>query len=54
MSSSRERIAQAKADWKAGRFATVPGDDKKFIPLPELRVQGVPAVQAPAAGSPTS
>ncbi len=54
VSSSRERIEQAKADWKAGRFATVPGDDKECIPLPELRVPAVPAVQAPAAGSPTS
>jgi redox-sensitive bicupin YhaK (pirin superfamily) len=34
VSSSRERIEQAKADWKAGRFATVPGDDREFIPLP--------------------
>lgn len=34
VSSSRERIEQAKADWKAGQFATVPGDDKEFIPLP--------------------
>lgn len=33
VSSSRERIPQAKEDWKAGRFATVPGDDKEFIPL---------------------
>ena len=54
VSSSRERIEQAKADWKAGRFVTVPGDDKECIPLPELRVPAVPAVQAPAAGSPTS
>ncbi len=54
VSSSRERIEQAKADWKAGRFATVPGDDKEYIPLPELRVPDVPAVQAPTAGSPTS
>jgi hypothetical protein len=36
--SSRERIEQGKADWKAGRFAKVPGDDKDFIPLPEERV----------------
>ena len=35
VSSSRDRIAQARDDWKAGRFATVPGDDKEFIPLPE-------------------
>jgi redox-sensitive bicupin YhaK (pirin superfamily) len=34
VSSSAERIEQAKADWKAGRFARVPGDDE-FIPLPE-------------------
>jgi redox-sensitive bicupin YhaK (pirin superfamily) len=54
VSSSRERIEQAKSDWKAGRFATVPGDDQECIPLPELRVPAVPAVQAPAAGSPTS
>jgi redox-sensitive bicupin YhaK (pirin superfamily) len=35
VSSSRERIEQAKADWKAGRFGTVPGDEREFIPLPE-------------------
>jgi len=34
VSSSRERIEQAKADWKAGRFAPVPGE-VEFIPLPE-------------------
>ncbi len=34
VSSSRERIEQAKADWKAGRFPEVPGDDE-FIPLPD-------------------
>jgi len=34
VSSSRERIQQAKADWKDGRFAEVPGDHE-FIPLPE-------------------
>lgn len=36
VSSSRERINQAKHDWKAGRFPTVPGDDDEFIPLPEV------------------
>ena len=35
VSSSRDRIEQAKEDWTAGRFATVPGDDEEFIPLPE-------------------
>jgi hypothetical protein len=34
VSSSAERIEQAKADWKAGRFAPVVDDDE-FIPLPE-------------------
>ena len=33
--SRKERIEQAKAEWKAGRFATVPGDAEEFIPLPE-------------------
>ncbi len=35
VSSRKERIEQAKEDWKAGKFGTVPGDDKEFIPLPE-------------------
>jgi redox-sensitive bicupin YhaK (pirin superfamily) len=35
VSSSRERIDQAKAEWKSGRFDTVPGDAEEFIPLPE-------------------
>ncbi|HEY6640714.1 pirin family protein [Povalibacter sp.] len=34
VSSSKERIEQAKADWKAGRFQPVPGETE-FIPLPE-------------------
>jgi redox-sensitive bicupin YhaK (pirin superfamily) len=34
VSSSKDRIEQAKLDWKEGRFAMVPGDDE-FIPLPE-------------------
>lgn len=33
VASSSERIEQAKADWTAGRFPPVPGDDE-FIPLP--------------------
>lgn len=31
---SRDRIEQAKADWRAQKFGSVPGDDE-FIPLPE-------------------
>jgi redox-sensitive bicupin YhaK (pirin superfamily) len=33
VSSSSERIEQAKEDWRAGRFGHVPGD-AEFIPLP--------------------
>jgi redox-sensitive bicupin YhaK (pirin superfamily) len=35
VSSSKERIEQAKADWRAQRFALVPGDEREFIPLPD-------------------
>lgn len=34
VSSSKERIEQAKEDWQAGRFAPVP-EETEFIPLPE-------------------
>jgi redox-sensitive bicupin YhaK (pirin superfamily) len=34
VSSSRERIDQAKEDWRSNRFALVPGDEKERIPLP--------------------
>lgn len=36
VSSSRERINQAKEDWNAGRFPKVPGDEKEFIPIPAV------------------
>jgi redox-sensitive bicupin YhaK (pirin superfamily) len=35
VSSSKDRIDAAKADWKSGRFGLVPGDEQEFIPLPE-------------------
>jgi redox-sensitive bicupin YhaK (pirin superfamily) len=35
VSSRKERIEQAKADWKGKRFDIVPGDESEFIPLPE-------------------
>ena len=35
VSSSRERINQAKEDWQAMRFDLIPGDDQEFIPLPD-------------------
>ena len=34
VSSRQDRIEQAKADWQAGRFTPVPGDNE-FIPLPD-------------------
>jgi redox-sensitive bicupin YhaK (pirin superfamily) len=34
VSSSKDRIEQAKLDWREGRFGPVPGDDE-FIPLPD-------------------
>jgi redox-sensitive bicupin YhaK (pirin superfamily) len=34
VSSSKERIAQAKADWRAGRMKLPDLDSSEFIPLP--------------------
>jgi redox-sensitive bicupin YhaK (pirin superfamily) len=34
VSSSKERLEQAKQEWKEGRFPKVPGDELEFIPLP--------------------
>ena len=45
VASTRERIRAAESDWKAQRFATVPGETE-FIPLPER-----PAAE-PSAGAP--
>ncbi|MBA3834246.1 MAG: pirin family protein [Sphingomonas sp.] len=36
VSSSRERINEAKRAWKAGEFALPPDDKAEFIPLPEI------------------
>lgn len=35
VSSRKERIEQAKADWKEGRIILPPNDDTEFVPLPE-------------------
>lgn len=35
VSSRKERIEQAKADWQAGRIALPSSDNAEFIPLPE-------------------
>jgi len=38
VSSSRDRINQAKQDWRSGAFPLVPGDSDEFIPLPDVPV----------------
>lgn len=35
VSSRKERIEQAKEDWKQGRIILPPNDDKEFVPLPD-------------------
>lgn len=48
VSSSRDRLEEAKADWKAGRFARVP-QETEFVPLPE---ESVPSMRPANAGRP--
>ncbi|MET0504257.1 MAG: pirin family protein [Luteibacter sp.] len=43
VSSSEDRLAQAAADWKAGRMKLPDGDDDEFIPLPESLPSSRPA-----------
>jgi redox-sensitive bicupin YhaK (pirin superfamily) len=43
VSSSKDRLEQAKADWRAGRMKLPDADDQEFIPLP-----GDPPPPAPA------
>ena len=45
VSSRKERIEQAKEDWKQGRIVLPPTDNKEFIPLPNDRSR--PAGTAP-------
>lgn len=47
VSSRRERIEQAKADWQAGRIALPPNDNLEFVPLPtdNSRPAGTPPPQ---------
>jgi len=37
VSSRKERIEQAKEDWKQGRIILPPNDNKEFVPLPDDR-----------------
>ena len=45
VSSRKERIEQAKEDWKQGRIILPPTDNQEFIPLPEDKSR--PAGTAP-------
>jgi redox-sensitive bicupin YhaK (pirin superfamily) len=48
VSSRRERIEQAKEDWKQGRIILPPNDNQEFVPLPSDKTKpaGGPAPQA--------
>jgi redox-sensitive bicupin YhaK (pirin superfamily) len=48
VSSRKERIEQAKADWENGRIVLPPNDNKEFVPLPKdkTRPAGNPPPQA--------
>ena len=50
VSSRPERIEQAKADWRAGRFALPPDDHDEWIPLPTATSASEPSPQ-PGAGT---
>ena len=45
VSSRKERIEQAKEDWKQGRIILPPNDDKEFVHLPDEKSK-------PASGGP--
>ena len=44
VSSSEDRLAQAAADWKAGRMKLPDADDQEFIPLPDEPAPPTPAM----------
>ena len=46
VSSRKERIEQAKEDWKQGRIILPPNDNNEFIPLPDTKSR--PASSGPA------
>jgi hypothetical protein len=55
VSSSRERIEEAKAAWARDRMGlVVPGDDKEWIPLPERQHLRAGSASEVSKGSPTS
>lgn len=44
VSSSKDRLAQAASDWKAGRMKLPDADDEEFIPLPDEPAPFAPAI----------
>jgi hypothetical protein len=44
VSSSKDRLAQAASDWKAGRMKLPDADDAEFIPLPDEPAPPAPAM----------
>ncbi|MBB1284032.1 pirin family protein [Flavisolibacter sp. BT320] len=46
VSSRKDRIEQAKADWQEGRILLPPTDNQEFVPLPDDRSK--PAASAPS------
>jgi redox-sensitive bicupin YhaK (pirin superfamily) len=49
VSSRKERIEQAKADWKEGRIILPPTDNHEFIPLPDEKSKPAGTGPAPPA-----
>lgn len=48
VSSRKERIEQAKADWESGRIILPPNDNEEFIPLPKDNTRAAGNPQPPA------
>ncbi|MBC6440693.1 MAG: hypothetical protein GDA49_09870 [Rhodospirillales bacterium] len=44
VATSKDKIEQARDDWRAGRFGNVPGDENVFIPLSDWTSQHVPVI----------
>jgi redox-sensitive bicupin YhaK (pirin superfamily) len=49
VSSRKERIEQAKADWKEGRILLPPSDNHEYVPLPEDKFRPASSGPAPQA-----
>src|SRR4026207_2317476 len=51
VSSRKDRIEQAKAEWTAGHFQKVPGDEIEVIPLPATQGGGAWGTVGGAGGA---